>query len=110
LQWVAVKDLAPDEWYMVEVVDRDEIGARARRGFTRQTSFQAPPTWRPQVPEMRLMQWRVTIVQVIGRRQDGGFIYTFGGRASEEGTFYWEGAAPSATPQPTPTPQPTGSP
>jgi LysM repeat protein len=110
LQWVAVKDLEPAEWYMIELLDADEFGARPRRGFTRQTSFQVPPTWRPTVPETRLMRWRVTIVLVTGSRQDGGFIYTFGGRASEEGAFFWEGAIPTPTPQPTATPQPSSTP
>jgi hypothetical protein len=46
------------------------------------------------------------LVIVTGQRDDGGFIYTYGGRFSEEGTFTWLGAVPTATPTATHTPTP----
>ncbi len=106
LQWVAVKDLALDEWYMVELTDLSAVGSHPIRGFTRQTSFQVPSTWRPPVPENHLFRWRVSIVQVTGERQDGSFIYTFGGSNSEDAYFTWLGAVPSPTPTPSATPSP----
>lgn len=105
LQWVAVKDLSEDEWYMVEVTDLSDIDGHARRGFTRQTSFRVPDTWRPPVEESHVFRWRVSIVQVTGKREDGTFIYTFGGTTSEDGSFTWLGAVPTPTSTPTPTPE-----
>ena len=106
LQWVAVKDLADDEYYMVELTDLSAVDSHPIRGFTRQTSFQVPGTWRPSVAEAHLMRWRVTIVRVVGERQDGSFIYTFLGRSSQDAYFTWVGAVPTATPTPSPTPTP----
>lgn len=106
LQWVAVKDIAPEEWYMVELIDRSIEGARPHRGFTRENAFQLPHTWRPTVEEEHEFGWRVSIVHVTGQREDGGFIYTFGGRSSQEGHFVWAGAIPTPTPTPTATAMP----
>lgn len=110
VQWVAVKDLAPDEWYMVELTNLDELDALPLRGFTRDTAFDVPTTWRPVVEGTQAFdfRWRVSIVKVTGERVDGEFIYTFGGRASDEAIFTWQGATP--TPTPTPTPLPTATP
>ncbi len=107
LQWVAVKDLATDEWYMVELTDLSAVESHPLRGFTRQTSFQVPVSWRPDVPETHLMRWRVTIVRVLGERQDGSFIYTFAGSSSDDAHFTWQGAIPTVAPTPTDTPSPT---
>jgi len=103
LQWAAVKDLTESEWYMVEVSDIDDLDSLPRRGFTRDTSFQLPHSWRPQVPETHLMRWRVSIVQVTGQRSDGAKTYTYGGQQSNDAYFSWLGAVPTPTPQPTPT-------
>lgn len=108
LQWTAVKDLGPDEWYMVEMRDAGDRDSLPRRGFTRDPSFRVPASWRPSIEQQRRMEWTVSIVQVTGRRSDGGFIYTFGGESSEPAFFIWQGAEPSVTPRPTlsPSPQP----
>ncbi len=90
LQWLAVKDLAPDEWYMVELVDLSDVDALPRRGFTRANSFQLQPQWQPADPHR--FQWQVSIVRVTGRRADGGFIYTYGGRSSRPRTITWPGS------------------
>lgn len=103
LQWAAVKDMGQDEWYMIEMRDADDRDSLPRRGFTRDQSFRVPADWRPAVDEMRRMSWKVSIVQVTGRRSDGGFIYTFGGLSSAPGHFSWQGAIPTSTPRPTPT-------
>ena len=110
LQWVAVKDLAPDEWYMVELTDDNDLDALPFRGFTRDNSFRLPGSWRPTTPELRPMRWRVTIVRVTGERIDGRFIYTFGGNASDPAYFTWLGAIPTATPTATSTPTMTPTP
>lgn len=103
-QWVAVKDLADDEWYMVELVDLDQLDSLPFRAFTRDSSFKVPEEWRPDIPETHEMRWRVSIVKVVGKRSDGEVIYEYGGRSSEDSTFFWLGAEPTATPTLTPTP------
>lgn len=103
LQWLAVKDLAPDEWYMVELTDLDVVDRHPQRAFTRDNAFRVPQSWRPPVNAYHAFRWRISIVRVTGQRVDGGLIYTFGGRYSEEGSFTWQGAVPTATPTPTPT-------
>ena len=104
LQWVAVKDLEEDEWYMVELEDLDNPDSLPYRAFTRDSSLRLPDEWRPDVSETHEMQWRVSIVKVTGERSDGGIIYEYGGRSSKEGFFFWLGAEPTATPTMTPTP------
>jgi LysM repeat protein len=103
LQWAAVKDLDESEWYMVEVTDLTDVDSHPMRGFTRQTSFKVPGAWHPQVPELHDYRWRVRIIQVIGEREDGSFIYSYGGANSDDAGFSWLGADPTSTPAPTPT-------
>ncbi len=107
VQWVSVKDLLPDEWYMVEVIDVDQLDGLPYRAFTRDTSLSLPGDWRADVPELHEMNWRVSIVKETGRRSDGGIIYEYGGRSSEDGYFYWFGAELTPTPTITPTAAPT---
>ncbi|HSM54683.1 MAG TPA: LysM peptidoglycan-binding domain-containing protein [Candidatus Sulfomarinibacteraceae bacterium] len=106
LQWVAVKDLPENEWYMVELTDLAVEGQHPQRAFTRDNAFRVPQEWRPPVDEYHDFRWRVSIVRVTGQRQDGEFIYTFGGRNSEDGYFTWKGAVPTPTPTATVTPTP----
>lgn len=111
LQWVAVKNLEENEWYMVEMLDLDGGQLLPLRGFTRDTSYRVPSEWRPEVAEARAMRWLVSIVQVNGRRSDGQFTYSFGGDASAPGYFVWQGAVPTptVTPSPTVTPEPSSN-
>ncbi len=103
LQWVALHDLGGDEWYMVEVTDMNELESAPWRGFTRDTAFQVPSSWRPAIDDMRQMRWRVSLVNVTGFREDGMPLFTFGGQSSQDAFFNWLGAIPTATPLPTAT-------
>ena len=110
LQWVAVQDLAESEYYMVQLTDVADLDAPSLRGFTRDTAYQLPSDWRPDVPETRQMRWRVSIVNVTDWRSDGLPIYTFGGEMSADALFNWLGAVPTATQTMTPTPTVTPTP
>lgn len=90
LVWTAVKDLAADEWYMVELADLSVVDSVPYRGFTRDTGFALPAHWRPDGAEVHEMRWRVSIVQVAGEREDGRFIYTYGGQQSQPAYFNWQ--------------------
>ena len=103
LQWTAVKPLAENEMYMVELTNINDLDSLPRRGFTRDTAFRVPSSWRPTTPELFEMRWRVSIVQVTGTRTDGLPIYTFGGSSSADAFFSWQGAILTATPTSTPT-------
>ncbi|UCC51155.1 MAG: LysM peptidoglycan-binding domain-containing protein [Anaerolineaceae bacterium] len=107
VQWVAVKDLREDEWYMVELTNLDTLDAIPQRAFTRDTAFRLPTSWRPEIPQSYRFRWRISIVHVTGQRADGEFIYKYGGRSSEDAYFSWLGAVPTATPTATPTPSET---
>ena len=106
LQWTAVKTLAENEWYMVELADLDRVDSLPYRGFTRDTAFQVPSSWRPPLAEMHTLRWQVSIVRVTGRRADGRPIYTYGGEGSAPAFFSWQGAVPTPTPLPTSTATP----
>lgn len=103
LQWVALRDLAEDEWYMVEVTDMDVLDSSPWRGFTRDSAFQVPSSWRPPVDELHQMRWRVSLVEVTGFREDGLPLFTYGGQSSDDAFFTWEGAVPTPTLVPTAT-------
>ena len=91
LQWLTVKDLAANEWYMVELIDLTDNDAHPLRGFTRTNAFRVPLEWRPNDNGARhQFQWQVTIIQVTGERSDGRFTYTYGGRTSTPKTFFWQ--------------------
>ncbi|MBK8901551.1 MAG: LysM peptidoglycan-binding domain-containing protein [Anaerolineaceae bacterium] len=110
LQWTAVKPLAEDEMYMVELTNMDNLDSLPYRGFTRDTAYRVPASWRPTTVEHFQMRWRVSIVQVTGTRSDGLPIYTFGGSSSADAFFTWQGAVPTATPTATSTPTATATP
>ncbi len=110
LQWTAVKPLAENEMYMVELSNINDLDSLPWRGFTRDTAFRVPTTWRPTTPDLFEMRWRVSIVQVTATRSDGLPIYTFGGSSSADAFFSWQGAVPTATPTPTFTPTTTPTP
>jgi LysM repeat protein len=90
LVWTAVKDLTPDEWYMVELTDMTVVDSMPYRGFTRDTAFRLPPEWYPTGAGVHGFRWRVSIVQVMGEREDGRFIYTYGGQQSQPAYFTWQ--------------------
>jgi LysM repeat protein len=91
LQWVTVKDLTEGEWYMIELTDLTEVDSHPRRAFSRQTSFQLPEEWDPVDSVPHDVRWRISIVRVTGQREDGSFIFTFGGETSDDAFFRWIG-------------------
>jgi LysM repeat protein len=89
LQWLAQKDLAPDEQYMVEVTNLSAVDTHPLRQFTRNTSLKMPEEWQPPAGEQHQFRWRVRIVLVTGERDDGELIYSFGGPVSSDEFFTW---------------------
>jgi len=89
LQWVAVKDLAAEEWYMIELTNLSEVDSHPKRSFTRQNSFQVPEEWTPAEYKDNDIRWRISIVRIVDQREDGSFVYTFGGESSDDAYFKW---------------------
>lgn len=110
LQWAAVKNLAENEQYMVELRNLDSLDSRIFRAFTRDNGFRVPTAWRPQVANQFTFEWRVAIVKVEGFRSDGFPIYSEGGGFSQPSQFEWKGRVPTPTPVPTSTLPPTATP
>ncbi len=96
LQWVAVKDLDDGEWYMIQLTNLTNIDSHSMRAFTQQTSFRIPEEWEPHDAEPQSFRWRVSIVRVTGKRDDGSFLYTFGGESSSDSFFTWRGDSETA--------------
>ena len=90
LAWLSQRDLIATEWYMVEWIVVSAVDTHPWRAFTRQTSFQVPPSWRPTSSENSQIQWRISIVTVTGERNDGAFIYTPSGESSQPSQFTLE--------------------
>ncbi len=94
LQWLAERNLATNEQYMVEITDISAAESRPHRIFTRQTSFLVPPTWGPATGEPQpTFRWRVSVVSVTGQRSDGVFNYAYNSPSSEA-AFAWLPGAP----------------
>ncbi len=84
LQWVAFKNLSPDEYYMVEVTDLKAVDRFPNRDFTRQTSFQMPADW---LTDNAAYRWRVYVVSITGKRADDGLNYRYNSLESGEAFF-----------------------
>ncbi len=89
LQWLAQKDLAADEMYMVEVTNLSDFTSHPHRAYTRQTSFQVLDEWKPSPGADDQYRWRVRIVRITGERDDGDYIFAPGGPVSEDSFFNW---------------------
>jgi hypothetical protein len=74
---------------MIELTNLSEVDSHPRRSFTRQNSFQMPDDWRPMESTDHEFRWRVSIVRITDQREDGSFIYTFGGESSDDAYFEW---------------------
>ncbi|MEM8858897.1 MAG: hypothetical protein AAGD96_11285, partial [Chloroflexota bacterium] len=87
LQWLSEPILAENERYMVEVIDLTNVDSHPRRLFTRSSGVTLPADWMP--TEEHDFIWRVSLVEIDGRRENGGFIYTIVGAESVPRYFSW---------------------
>lgn len=94
LQWLAERNLAADEQYMLEVTDTSAPEGRPHRIFTRQTAYLIPPDWGPPANEGQpVYRWRVSVVRVTSERPDGVFNYAYAGPSSQA-QFVWLNVTP----------------
>jgi LysM repeat protein len=93
LEWSAVGQLRPDEYYEVEVEDLTCNCDRRYRTATRQTSLTLPPNLRPAEAGPHIFAWTVTPVRQAGNTAGGEARYEPVGAASLVGTFTWTGSA-----------------
>jgi LysM repeat protein len=88
LQWLSVKQLGENERYMVEVIDQTDVDVHPKRLFTQSAGVPLPADWAPASGEHRYV-WRVSLVEISGRRDNGGFVYSIVGAESVPKTFTW---------------------
>lgn len=91
LQWLSVPSLADNERYMVEVIDLTDVDSHPQRLFTRSAGLTLPADWAPSVGESHDYVWRVSLVSIDGRRENGGYIYSVIGAESVARQFSWDG-------------------
>lgn len=88
LQWLSVEQLGVDERYMVEVIVTTDVDVHPKRLFTQSAGVPLPADWAPVTGEHDYV-WRVSVVEITGRRDNGGFIYSVVGAESIPRTFSW---------------------
>ncbi|MFK7805900.1 MAG: LysM peptidoglycan-binding domain-containing protein [Anaerolineae bacterium] len=88
LQWLSVEQLGAEERYMVEVIDTTDVDIHPKRLFTQSAGVPLPADWGPASGEHNYV-WRVSVVEITGRRDNGGFIYSIVGAESVPRTFSW---------------------
>ena len=88
LQWISVDQLADNERYMVEVIDLTNVDAHPQRLFTQSAGVPLPNDWAPESGQHDYV-WRVSVVEIEERREDGGFIYSILGPESIPRQFSW---------------------
>ncbi len=88
LQWLSVRQLAENEQYMIEVVDLTDVDSHPKRLFTRSAGVTLPAGWEPADREHDFV-WRVSLVTIDGRRENGGYIYSINGAESVPRQFSW---------------------
>ena len=81
LQWLSERDLAPDEYYMVEVTNLSDPLARPQRIFTRQNGVRLADAITDEA-DGDTFRWRVSYVRA-EQEQSGAFAYGYGGPSSE---------------------------
>ena len=68
LQWAAVGELRPNEFYGVSVVDLTDPNQRRLTDYVTDTKFIVPTSFRPNDALPHVMKWWVVIVRQIGHR------------------------------------------
>jgi LysM repeat protein len=100
LQWAAVGELRPNEFYGVSVVDLTDPGQRRLTDYVTDTKFIVPASFRPNDALPHVMKWWVVVVRQVATDTEGKPVYESAGLPSDQRAFSWVGAAISTTPQP----------
>ncbi len=104
LQWAAVSQLRPGEFFQVTVEDVTANAARLLQDEVTDTKFIIPATFQPADGTPHVYRWSVTTVrQRPGTAAGAAPAFDSAGVSSPQRSFVWSGpggAAPSATPSP----------
>lgn len=100
LQWAAVGELRPNEFYGVTVVDLTDPNQRRLTDYVTDTKFIVPSSFRPNDALPHVMKWWVVVVRQTGTDAEGRAVYESAGLPSEQRAFSWVGATINTTPQP----------
>jgi LysM repeat protein len=92
LQWVAVNQLRPDEFYQVTVEDVTANSSRILRDVVPDNRFIIPTNFQPQDTRPHVYRWSVTIVRQRPSADANALpVYDSAGLTSPERTFVWQG-------------------
>jgi len=101
LQWVAVSQLQPGEFFQVRIEDVTANSARILRDVVPDNRYIIPATFQPADGKPHVYRWSVTIVrQRPGANVNQPPVYDSAGLSSPERTFVWQGAGAGGTPIP----------
>lgn len=100
LQWAAVGELRPNEFYGVSVVDLTDPNQRRLTDYVTDTKFIVPTSFRPVDALPHVMKWWVLVIRQVGTDAEGKPIYEAAGAPSDQRAFSWVGASISTTPKP----------
>lgn len=88
-QWASVDLLAPNEWYVVQVLPRNLAAQSLPTAWTKQTTFRLEPSLAPEEGQVADYAWLVSVVRVV-RTTDGRTLLEAASPASNVRTFRWQ--------------------
>ena len=89
LQWSSVDSLAPNEWYVVQVLPRNLTAQSLPSGWTQQAAFRLEPSLAPAAGQVADYAWLVSIVRVV-RTADGRALLEAASSPSDVHNFRWQ--------------------
>ena len=88
-QWASVDLLAPNEWYVLQVLPRNLTAESLPTAWTKQTSYRLEPSLAPEEGQVADYAWLVSVVRVV-RTTDGRTLLEAASPPSDVRTFRWQ--------------------
>ena len=88
-QWASVDLLAPNEWYVLQVLPRNLTAKSLPTAWTKQTTYRLEPSLAPEGGQAADYAWLVSVVRVV-RTTDGRTLLEAASPPSDVRTFRWQ--------------------
>ena len=88
-QWASVDLLAPNEWYVLQVLPRNLTAKSLPTAWTKQTTYRLEPSLAPEEGQAADYAWLVSVVRVV-RTTDGRTLLEAASPPSDVRTFRWQ--------------------